>query len=252
MKGYVVRFLTVAMLLTAAGCGVPTAETTPALTPEVSAEAAVSSLPETEPTETPSAIEPYDTNGDGVLQTIEFPVPTGEVFGLEGEDAELYSSVAAAVMELSVREYTGKENWMHWISETSTWLTLPHFTVVGEYDGENGEKNYICGLGIYDYYGLGEGLAKYAPQYRVYDSVGGGGAFSRIAFSADGTFLDVQQTYDGADNTERVKELCGPLTGVAEAWINGTDYPNGERALPDMDSDEMLERYVNYYFCREN
>lgn len=62
--------------------------------------------------------------------------------------------------------------------------------------------------------------------------------------------MDVQQTYNGADNTERVKELCGPLTEVAEAWINDTEYPYGERELPGLGSDRMLELYVNYYFCR--
>lgn len=252
MKRHATLILTAALLLSVTGCQAPATETPTIPPPAASVELTPVPTPvsEAEPTEMSSAIKPYDTNGDGILQTIEFPVPTGEIFGLEGEDAELYSRVAATVMELSMREYTGKENWMHWISETNTWLTLPHFTVVGEYGGENGEKNYICGLGIYDYYGLGEGLAKYDPKYRVYDSVGGGGAFSRITFASDGTFVDVQQTYDGADNTERVKELCGPLTEVAEAWINDTEYPYSERKLPDLTSDEMLERYVNYYFCR--
>lgn len=252
MKRYTAWSL-ILILLLAAGCQAPAGETppVPSTAPSTEATPIPTPTPEAEPTETPSAIAPYDANGDGVLQTIEFPLPTGEVFGLEGENAALYTKLAETVMELSFAEEADREwEWFLYLSEKAVDLVLPHFTIVGEYDGENGEKNYVGGFGIYMYYGLSNGLVRYDPKYRVYNSVGGGGAFSRITFATDGTFLDIQQTYNGADNTERVKELCGPLTEVAEAWINETEYPYGERCLPDLDFNKMLELYVNYYFCQ--
>ena len=120
----VVPFLLIILLLVMAGCQSPVEETPPVSVLPIT-------TPEAEPTETPSAIPSYDVNGDGILQTSEFPIPSGEVFGLEGEDAELYTRVAAMVMELSLREYTGNENWMNWITDRNTHLILPHFTVVG-------------------------------------------------------------------------------------------------------------------------
>lgn len=252
MKRYTAWSL-ILILLLAAGCQAPAGETppVPSTAPSTEATPIPTSMPEAEPTETPSAIAPYDANGDGVLQTIEFPLPTGEVFGLEGENAALYTKLAETVMELSFTGEADREwEWFLYLSEKAVDLVLPHFTIVGEYDGENGEKNYVGGFGIYMYYGLSNGLVKYDPKYRVYDSVGGGGAFSRITFGANGNFLDVQQTYDGADNTERVRELCGPLTGIAEDYLSGTFDGDGGRFLPGLTSDEMLERYVNYYFCQ--
>ena len=124
MKLRVVPFLLIILLLVMAGCQSPVEETPPVSVLPIT-------TPEAEPTETPSVISSYDVNGDGILQTSEFPIPSGEVFGLEGEDAELYTRVAAMVMELSLREYTGNENWMNWITDRNTHLILPYFTVVG-------------------------------------------------------------------------------------------------------------------------
>ncbi|MBU5627952.1 hypothetical protein KQI82_13655 [Oscillibacter sp. MSJ-2] len=175
----------------------------------------------------------YDANGDGVLQTSEFPVPTGEAFGLEGEDAALYSAVAAYAIEQTP------------VDPRDTMLILPSLRVFGEYEGENGEKNYVCGFLKRYYYDLGAGLED--PQNPVYSSSGGAGNPARVTLSADGMLTDFQETYDGADNTGRIEELCGPLSGLADALNSGTELPEGERELTPRD-DTLLRMYLNYYF----
>lgn len=176
----------------------------------------------------------YDANGDGVLQTSEFPVPTGEAFGLEGEDAALYSAVSAYAIEQMP------------VDSKDTMLILPSLTVFGEYEGENGDQNYVCGFLKLYYYDLGTGLED--PRHPVYSSSGGAGNPARITLSSDGTLTDVQETYDGADNTKRIKELCGPLSDLADALNSGTELPDGARELTPKD-DTLLQTYLDYYFA---
>lgn len=176
---------------------------------------------------------PYDANGDGILQTGEFPLPCGAAFGLEGEDAALYDAVAAALSQR--RE--------EWLSEDETLLVIPRLAVWGQYDGANGDINYVCGLNELYYYDLGQDLEHISP----YNSGGGGGPV-RITISADGVCTDIQETYDGADNAQRIRELCGPLTDLADALNNETDLPYGARSLAPSDLRERLNAYLDYYF----
>lgn len=178
---------------------------------------------------------PYDTNGDGSLQSWEFPVPTGEAFGLEGEDAALYTAAASAKADTMLPRISG----------TDTMLLLPTLSVWGTYDGENGEKHYVCGYGEQFYYDLGAELQD--MQNPQYSSNGGGGNPARITLAADGTLVDVQETYDGADNTARIQELCGPLTELADA-INKGEEVSARRLVPA--GDELLKMYWDYYFVK--
>lgn len=188
--------------------------------------------------ETPAAPSggPYDVNGDGALQAWEFPVPTGETFGLTGEDAVLYTAVSQAKASEIIPRVSGGD----------TMLMLSSLRVLGEYDGENGEKNYVCGCGTQYYYDLGGGLAD--PRNPKYSSSGGGGNTARVTLAADGTLLDIQETYDGADNRPRIRELCGPLTDLAAAINEGADIPG--RPLTPAGS-ELLRAYLDFYFPAE-
>lgn len=179
---------------------------------------------------------PYDANGDGILQTAEFPLPCGAAFGLEGEDAALYDAVTAALAQ----------RWAEWLTEDETLLVIPRLAVWGRYDGENGDVHYVCGLNELYYYDLGQDLGHIDP----YNSGGGGGPV-RVTISADGVCIDIQETYDGADNTQRIRELCGPLTDLADA-LNGetelAELPYGERSLAPQDIRERLNAYLDYFF----
>ena len=177
---------------------------------------------------------PYDVNGDGVIQAWEFPVPTGEAFGLEGEDAVLYAAAAKAQADILVSRVDGSD----------TMLMLTTLDILGEYDGENGEKNYVCRWGAQYFYDLGEGLSDL--QNSMNSSHGSSwGGLARITLAADGKLLDVQETYDGADNTKRIEELCGPLTEIADA-INAGQVLDSRSLVPA--GDELLRQYLNYYF----
>lgn len=182
----------------------------------------------------PSGV-PYDVNGDGSLQTWEFPIPTGEAFGLEGEDAALYTAAAKAKADLILPR----------VRDTDTMLLLPTLSVWGAYDGENGERHYICGYGEQFYYDLGSGLQDI--KHPRYSSSGGGGNPARITLAADGTLVDVQETYDGADNTARIQELCGPLTELANAINKHEDIP-ARGSVPT--GNELLKMYWEYYFVK--
>lgn len=190
--------------------------------------------PET-PAETPEALS-YDANGDGVLQTSEFPLPCGAAFGLEGGDAALYDAVVAAL----------SQQWTEWLTEDETMLIIPRLAVWGQYDGENGDIHYVCGLNHLYYYDVGQDLTHIDP----YNSGGGGGPI-RVTISASGICTDIQETYDGADNTQRIQELCGPLTDLAAALNSETELaelPYGERSLAPQNIRERLNAYLDYYF----
>lgn len=177
---------------------------------------------------------PYDINGDGSVQTWEFPVPTGEAMGLTGEDAALYTAAAKATAERLIPNGSGSD----------TMLMLTYVNVFGEYGGENGETHYVCGLGEQFYYDLGKGLDD--PRSPQYSGFGGGGGLACITVAADGTLLDIQETYDGADNRERIRELCGPLTELADAINSGGDAPV-RQLVPT--GDALLRIYLDHYFA---
>lgn len=183
-----------------------------------------------------SGVALYDVSGDEAIQTGEFPVPIGEAFGLSGTDATLYTAAARA-KTAEIIQNIGNE-----AAASDTMLILPTVSVYGEYDGEDGEKHYICGYGMWLYYDLGAGLSD--PRAPVYSGSGSGGSIACITLAADGSIAEVRETYDGADNTERLKEICGPLTDLA-AKLNSGDA-EARRLVPT--GNELLTMYLNYYF----
>lgn len=178
-----------------------------------------------------NAIRSYDTNGDGVLQTLEFPHPDPELFGLTGADAALFSAVSEYIRQTL------------YIDPEDTMLLLSSVTVYGEYNGENGATHYVCGLwrGM-DYDAgthLAEGGAKFGSNW------GGGGYLARVTLSADGSLLEVLPTLEGANNTARIYEICGPLTELAEEALRGSGAEGRSLAPRDV---SIFTRYLGYYF----
>lgn len=177
---------------------------------------------------------PYDVNGNSTLESWEFPIPTGEVFGLTGRDAQLYTAAARK----KAAEMTPR------LGTDSADLMLPMISVYGEYPGENGDTHYICGYGEQYYYSLG-----IDPSQMTSNRQGGGGGVARLTLSADGVLTEVLETQDGIDNTPRIQEICGPLTELAEQLNNGTAQA---RSLNPADADDTLQAYLNYFFPSTN
>ena len=177
-----------------------------------------------------NAIGSYDINGDGVLQTLEFPHPDPELFGLIGADAALFSAVS---------EYVRQKLY---ISPEDTMLLLSSVTVYGEYDGENGATHYVCGLWRGMDYDAGTHLAEGGARFG--SNWGGGGYLARVTLSADGRLLDVLETQDGANNTPRIYEICGPLTELAET-LRVSEAEGRSLAPRDV---SIFTRYLGHYF----
>ncbi len=189
-----------------------------------------------EDTPVPESALEHDVNGDGLLQVWEFPVASGETFGLTGQDAALY----AAAARLKAREVLPRT------SGEDTMLMIPTLTVYGSYEGENGALHYVCGRGARYYYDLGGGLADLARTY--YSSQGSEGHISRLTLDADGRLVEVQDTWDGADNTQRIRELCGPLSDLADQLNAGTTQ--GRALTPG--GDDLLKQYLAAHFGAED
>lgn len=155
-----------------------------------------------------------------------FPMATAALYDLEGEDAVLYDAI---VQELSEGiDYVGE-------------LMLPSVIVYGAYAGEGSGTNYVCSIVCYFYYDLE--IAD-TPTYNL----GSGASIARITISDDGACTDFQETYDGADNTNRINELCGPLEELAAALNSGTDDSIDVRVLTPNTPNELLAPYLNIHF----
>ena len=145
-----------------------------------------------------------DDTKSGADAATDFPVPTGETFGLKGEDAVLYTAVAK---RLCADVIDGD-------------LLLPSLTVYGSYDAGNGAKSYVCGLLRFYYYGLDIKNADNLPESQV----GSSGSIAKITVK-DGVCTEIEETEDGATasgRAERIRELCGPLSDLAKSLNDGT------------------------------
>ena len=160
-------------------------------------------------------------------ESTSFPIPTGEAFGLKGDDGTLYSAVAQFICSDAI---DGD-------------LLLPSLTVYGSFDGNKGEKNYVCGLLRYYYYGLDVKNSDNLPE----DQVGASGSIARITIK-DGVCTAIEETGDGAtdaERTARIRELCGPLTNLAKSLNDET--AKGRQITPDS-YQALLSAYTKYYF----
>jgi|GEM_PF-1192771 len=149
---------------------------------------------------------------------------TGEMFGLSGRDAALYTAAA---------DYLGA-------GVGNGCLMLPVLTVYGDYADADGNTCYICGL-----------LRCYWWEFDPADgscaSVGAAGNPACFTVSPEGRVIDLQETRDGEDNTERIRELCGPRADIAALLsADGAAAENlpDSRVLGFKDHGEMLARYL--------
>lgn len=179
MKRFLILTLAFVLTFSVAGCGNAAQESQVQENTEKSADATPSN--QSDAVNPATTMLSFDTNGDGMLQSNEFPVPTGKTFGIESQYSELYTLAAAASSERIVGN----------LGKDSTDLVIPTLCVYGEYDAEAGGKNYICGYGEQFYYDVGKNVAvENAP---VYSSNGGGGTIARLTVK-NGELVDIQET----------------------------------------------------------
>lgn len=182
-----------------------------------------------------SKIQQYDLNGDGMIQSVEFPYAEGEAFGLTGEYATLYTAVA---------EYAGR-----WLAHEAggTYLVLPSITkVYGQYKDGQGNMNYICFMNTHYFDALGS-----APGNWKYYNLGWAGDFVLATIDPEGNLVGFK-TWPNSPGRELANQLyreyCGPLEDLAEAFINGTQIHDKWLLEEYPDADTILAQYLSYYF----
>ena len=169
----------------------------------------------------------HDRSGDGALQAAEFPVPTGEAMGLSGEDAALYTAISHSLLDKAYPENAGFGND----------LVLTSVDLLGKYEGENGLAHYVCRLNDSHFYDAGSNSSL------QYSSLG---RIARVTLNADGMLAEFLPTLDGADNTDRLTEIFGPLTAQREALEKNQIIPGARRLLPT--GEILLALYKAAYF----
>jgi len=179
----------------------------------------------------PRYFQTYDADGDGQLSAREFPRPTGEAIGLTGSEAVLYTVLSENILDLAypAEAYFGNA------------LVLTSVELLGSYEGEKGQIHYVCGINDSHFYDAGDD-----PATLAYHSMGSQGLLARVTLSAKGELEDFYPVLPGADNTQRAKEIFGPLSEQYAAWDANREIPGAYRLVPT--GEELLELYKSAYF----
>ncbi|MBQ8642030.1 MAG: hypothetical protein IJ480_07395 [Clostridia bacterium] len=195
-----------------------------------------------------SAAETYDTNGDGLLQTGEFPYPVSAIYGLEGEYAGLYEIAA----RYQVDRYLENISTYDPEGVDETMLILPSLTGVhAKYTDRDGNINYVCTMTVYFIYDLGRHPDSLPAPVFSDSGTGGSGEFCRIIMTPEGDVVSVQDGTDGEGNTEQYYVFCGPYPEIADALTGKTDAEYEKLFTMTNDMNTLLEGYLNYYFLYE-
>ena len=197
-----------------------------------------------------TAFTAFDSNGDGILQIEEFPIPTLDIFlgsvtlREPPVDSDIhYQNVYRAMAQKVVEDVIELE-------PNDPMLMLPAMDVLGWYEDENGNDNYVVILHRYFYYDIGNDPEK-LPDLDVTEVKSGAAEnLALITMGRDGQLIELQETLDGADNTERIRDFCGPLDDLAQKLIKEETFSITEQPYYlIMPSDkELLACYINYFF----
>lgn len=173
----------------------------------------------------------YDTDGDGQLSAREFPRPTGEALGLTGEDATLYTALSENLLDTAYPEN----------ADFGNALVLSSVNLLGKYGGDDGQTHYVCTINDSHFYDAGDD-----PATLSYHSMGSQSLLARVTLDSEGKLAAFYPTLHGADNTQREKDIFGPLTEQYTAWSTGDIIPGAYRLVPT--GEELLELYQDAYF----
>ncbi len=185
----------------------------------------------------PSSPSAPQTQLDGPA-SVELPLPSSKVFGLEGTDALLY--------DIAVKYYSVQLE----DPEIRKHLFMPSLGVLDTYQTEDGSTCYLCRFRGYDYYNLSQGLRdlnhpRYSPGSGGYDL-----ARFTIAKTQSGkpVCTEVVLSADGEGWAQSIRLICGPKKELARAIIENKKLPVTIRDITSADSKKLLDIYLDYYF----
>ena len=199
-----------------------------------------------------SAFMAFDTNEDGILQIEEFPIPTLDMFlgsvtlREPPVDTDIsYQNVYRAMAQKVVEDVIELE-------PNDPMLMLPAMDVLGWYEDENGNDNYVVILRRYFYYDIGIDPEKLPNLDTAKVKIGATDNLALITMGRDGELIELKETLDAADNTERIRDFCGPLDDLAQKLIEEESFPIAEQPyfLIMPQDKELLSYYINYFQTR--
>jgi len=170
--------------------------------------------------------------------SVELPLPSSKVFGLEGTDAMLY--------DIAVKYYSAQAG----DPDIRMHLLMPSLGVLDTYQAEDGSTCYLCRFRGYDYYDLGHGLRdlnhpRYTPGSGGYDL-----ARFTLAKTQSGkpVCTEVVLSADGEGWSQSIRLICGPKKELAQAIIENKKLPVTIRDITPADPKKLLDIYLDYYF----
>lgn len=148
--------------------------------------------------------------------------PSSTLFSLSDTDAIIYDAAIRACSS----------------TDMSTYVLLPNLSLVGTYQDDADNTCYVCKchLHLYDF---SEG--QYQDDLPVGESILWLGIVVPQNNSED---VAVLESLDGSLWAESVRELCGPLTELADNIINNNAL-EVIRNIPAFDQEEALQLYLN-------
>lgn len=171
----------------------------------------------------------------------EFPMPSAEVFSLTGEDAVVYNAITEVY-----NPKTYAETFIQSPDEIRD-LSLPAFDIYEQVSNENGDTTYYGLFYKYDFYDLGSGLTDLNNP--VYDLRCGKSPAS-ITIDSEGNLIDFAETYESSNDPDGdIRRVCGPMSALADYFCGITDsYSKEPKGIPNLDAEEMVDQYLNYFF----
>lgn len=149
---------------------------------------------------------------------------TAEMFSLEGPEAAIYNAVS--------QYYSDKL--------TAADFGLPALGVAGTYQNEAGNTCYVLECHAY--------LCFFAVKPPEGDSpapwAGHEHTWICVELSEDNTVVSFTPAGNGEGSDKDIRELCGPLTSLAEQILTGA-APESERVFPASSPVEMFEVFIN-------
>lgn len=150
----------------------------------------------------------------------DYPKPTAELLGLDGEYGTLFDALV-------------DDRWN--ISRENHSLCLPRITCYGTYE-EAGGTVYVCSVAEAFYYDL-------TLENRTV-TTGAGNTPAALTVDASGRVTEIRKALDGEGYASSVRDLCGPLTQVADAML-GVEGAQASPVWNGMPSAaDLLRRYV--------
>lgn len=175
----------------------------------------------------------------GKIYSTEFPIPTADTFGLTGTDATLYN--------LAVDQFSNSVLGEDELGKGSTDLVFPSLTLLGSQENDDGTTTYVVTFRGFYFYGLGDALKDL--KHPVYND-GCSSYLESFIVDKNGKCISKDSLHDD-EGSEGIKRVCGSLKSLADFLIrNQSDpiNPADARDIPQLDEDQMLQAYLNYFF----